>query len=255
MVFYFTGTGNSLYVAKQLDKQQISIPQIIHNTDLTFEADSIGIVCPIYGHEVPNMVKEFLKRAVFKTDYFYMVLTYGNIHGGAAELAEKMLSDYGKKADYINTIIMVDNFLPAFDMKEQIAINNTKKVEQHIAAIKADIDEHKHFKQPVTQEDRNWHQKFLDMKDDISPKGNFYRVTEDCIGCGICTKVCPAGCIHLEEQKAVHTMENCQVCMACIHNCPQNAIQLNMPEKNPNARYHNEHIRLTEIVEANNQHK
>ncbi len=150
-----------------------------------------------------------------------MVLTYSNIHGGAAELAEKMLSDYGKKADYINTIVMIDNFLPAFDMKEQIAINNTKKVKQHISAIKQDIDNRKHFKQPVTQEDRNWHQKFLDMKEDISPKGNFYRVTEDSIGCGICTKVCPAGCIYLEEQKAVHTMENCQVCMACIHNCPQ----------------------------------
>ena len=57
MVFYFTGTGNSLYVAKQLDTDFISIPQIIHNTNLTFEADSIGVVCPIYGHEVPNMVR------------------------------------------------------------------------------------------------------------------------------------------------------------------------------------------------------
>lgn len=256
MVFYFTGTGNSLYVAKQLDKQQISIPQIIHNTDLTFEADSIGIVCPIYGHEMPTMVKEFLKKAVFKTDYFYIVLTYGNIHGGAAELAEKALTDYGKKADYINTIIMVDNFLPAFDMKEQIAINAQKKVEEHIATIKADIDERKHFKQSVTQEDRNWHQKFLDMQSN-APKitKGFYQVTEDCIGCGICTKVCPSGCIHLEEQKAVYTMENCQVCMACIHHCPQYAIQFSISEKNPNARYHNEHISLTEIVAANNQHR
>lgn len=58
-----------------------------------------------------------------------------------------------------------------------------------------------------------------------------------------------------EQEKAVHTMENCQLCMACIHHCPKNAIRLNMPEKNPDARYHNENIRLTEIVEANNQHR
>ena len=84
------------------------------------------------------------------------------------------------------------------------------------------------------------------------PKG--YQITEDCIGCGICTRVCPAGCIHLEKQKAVHTLENCQICMACIHHCPKNAVRLTIPEKNPEARYHNEHIRLTEIVQANDQH-
>lgn len=256
MVFYFTGTGNSLYVAKQLDSERVSIPQAIHYDELTFESETIGVVCPVYGHEMPDMVKDFLRNAAFKTEYFYLVLTYGNIHGGAAELAENALSAIGKKADYINTIKMVDNFLPGFDMNEQIATEPEKKVEDHIAAIKADIDSHKCWKQPVTQEDRDWHQQFLARQ--TGGSGDFlkklYRVTDDCIGCGICTRVCPAGCIYLERQKAVHTMENCQLCMACIHHCPKNAIRLNMPEKNPDARYHNENIRLTEIVEANNQY-
>jgi hypothetical protein len=35
MVFYFTGTGNSLYVAKQLEKFPVSIPQAIHDADCT----------------------------------------------------------------------------------------------------------------------------------------------------------------------------------------------------------------------------
>ena len=48
MIFYFTGTGNSLYAAKQLDPELISIPQAIHRDRLIFEADSIGIVCPVY---------------------------------------------------------------------------------------------------------------------------------------------------------------------------------------------------------------
>lgn len=64
MIFCFTGIGNSLYTAKQLlDPELISIPQAIHNDRLTFEADSIGIVCPVYGHEMPAMVKEFLRKA------------------------------------------------------------------------------------------------------------------------------------------------------------------------------------------------
>ena len=87
MVFYFTATGNSLYIAKQLENEPVSIPQVINNPTLTFEDDKIGIVCPVYGHEMPKMVKEFIRKATFKTDYFYIILTFGALHGGAAELA------------------------------------------------------------------------------------------------------------------------------------------------------------------------
>ena len=255
MVFYFTGTGNSLYVAKRLDETQVSIPQALHWDDLTFSAESIGAVCPVYGHEMPGMVKEFLEQADLQTGYFWLVLTYGRIHGGAAELAEQFLAECGKKADYINTIVMMDNFLPAFDMEEQRALDPEKKVEEHIEAIREDIISRKRYRQPVTEEDRNWHRVFLERSAGTAGDSSrpFYRITEECIGCGICTRVCPAGCIRLEDQRAINTGENCQACMACIHHCPQKAIRLTIPEKNPNARYHNEHIRLTEIVAANDQ--
>lgn len=104
MVFYFTGTGNSLYIARQIEKDPISIPQVIHREHQEYTTDSIGIVAPVYGHEVPPMVKEFLKKAVFHTDYFYMILTYGNRHGGAAELAKKLCEECGIAVNYINVI-------------------------------------------------------------------------------------------------------------------------------------------------------
>ena len=160
MVFYFTGTGNSLYAAKYLDDMRISIPRVIHEPSKEFKADSIGIVCPVYGHEMPDMVKEFLRNASFYTEYLYLVLTYGNIHGGASELAERFLESCGKKADYINTLLMVDNFLLGFDMKEQIAINPEKKVEEHLAGIRKDIQSRKRWIQPVTDVDREWHTRF-----------------------------------------------------------------------------------------------
>ena len=255
MVFYFTGTGNSLYVAKQLDQELYSIPQVIHEKELIFRSDAIGIVCPIYGHEVPPMVKDFLERATFQTEYLYLVLTYGKLHGGAAELTEAMLETFGKKADYINTILMVDNFLPAFDMEEQVRMAPEKKIEEQIAAVKADIEARKRWHQPATEADRQLHRDYLAGVAQVPQEvfSHFYTVTEGCIGCGICTRVCPAGCIHLEDQRAVHDLKNCQMCMACIHHCPQNAIRMALPEKNPSARFHNENIRLTEIVEANEQ--
>lgn len=111
MVFFFTGTGNSLYVAKQLEEEQISIPQVMRGSGLSFSADRIGIVCP-------------------------------------------------------------------------------------------------------------------------------------------------AGCIHLENQHAVNTGENCQACYACVQACPEMTIQFGdipMKEPNPNARYRNPNVTLTELVTANNQ--
>lgn len=156
---------------------------------------------------------------------------------------------------------MVDNFLPSFDMEEQLAIDPEKKVDEHIRSIRKDIDEKKCWKQPSTQADRDWHQTYLDRQANVPADfwARLYDVTEDCVGCGICTRVCPAGCIEMEGQHAVHKPVDqqgkmlCQTCMACIHHCPKNVIRLNMAEKNPNARYRNEHIGLLEIVKANNQ--
>lgn len=120
MIFYFTGTGNSLYVAQELEENPLSIPQIMKKGEpMRFEADRIGIVTPVYGHEVPAMVKDFLHQAHFQTEYFYMILTYGNRHGGAAELASQLCEECGITASYINVMLMVDNWLPSFDMDEQ----------------------------------------------------------------------------------------------------------------------------------------
>ena len=253
MVFYFTGTGNSLYVAKRLEKNPVSIPQIIKNKTLEFTADVIGIVAPVYGHEMPPMVKDFLHKAVFCTDYFYIILTYGNRHGGASELAEAFCRECGITPSYINVLLMVDNWLPGFDMDEQRSMD--KKTEEHLAEIIADVRDRGRMISEVTEADREVHQRFLQnrkkLPDDAWKK--LIKVTHECVGCGLCTKVCPSGSMQMEGGKAVHIPERCQTCLACIHSCPNKALNMDMPEKNPSARYRNEHIRLEELIEANNQ--
>lgn len=253
MVFYFTGTGNSLYVARKIAENSVSIPQVIHNACQEYTAESIGIVAPVYGHELPPMVKDFMRKATFKTDYFYMILTYGNRHGGAAELAKDFCAECGIKVNYINVIVMVDNWLPSFDMDEQ------KKIDKHVDAnlknILADLSSHKNTISEVTEKDRAAHREFLgrmsQMPEDIWQ--HLILVKENCIGCGICEKVCPSGSIRLENGRAVHIPGNCQTCFACVHACPQKAIGLTIPEVNPDARYRNEHISLQDIIEANSQ--
>ena len=253
MVFYFTGTGNSLYIAKQLEECPVSIPQARKQHPSEYTAERIGIVAPIYGHEMPQMVKDFLKETVFHTDYFYIILTYGNRHGGAAELAKQFCDAFGVTVNYINVIQMVDNWLPSFDMNEQKALD--KQIPQQLAPILADLKAKRNAISPVTDADRAAHRQFLARTSQMPADAwqHLLKISDACIGCGICEKVCPSGSIRVENGKAVHHAGNCQTCLACTHACPQKAIGLAVPEKNPNARYRNEYISLQEIISANNQ--
>ena len=126
IIFYFTGTGNCLYIARQLAEENtilLSIPQLVKQGRYDFEADEIGIVYPIYGHMPPNMVREFIKKARLKAGYKFAVLTYGARKCDAVEIWDRISRNAGNAFDYIGTIIMVDNWLPNFDMNEQIKID------------------------------------------------------------------------------------------------------------------------------------
>lgn len=254
MVFYFTGTGNSLFVARSLDPEPISIPQVIHRESLTFRADRIGIVCPVYGHEMPQMVQDFIHRATFVTDYLYVVLTYGAAHGDVVRHVQRVFAATKHQPDLVRTILMVDNFLPGFDMEQQQAMD--KNVEGQLQKIREQVQGREHFIEPVSDADFRLHAGYAAMvhHQDARCWANL-TFTDRCIGCGLCTKVCPAGCIHLANGRAHRTGENCQACLACAHVCPETAIRLEpafgFQEPNPEARYRNPEVTLSDLVAAN----
>lgn len=268
IIFYFTGTGNCLYIAKELadeDTELLSIPQLVKYGKYEFEADEIGIVYPIYGHMPPNMVRNFIKKVKLKAKYKFAVLTYGMRKCNAVEIWDGISRKAGHDFAYIGTIVMVDNWLPNFDMNEQMMID--KHIPENLKVIKDAISAQKHWHEPVTEEERQQHHGFLE-RSGLNPEVGFlidsdrmFVVNGACIGCGICTCVCPQGNYELTSV-GVKTSGDCEVCFACIQNCPQKAIQFRKneggfpdgSEKNPNARYRNEHISLMEIKKANNQH-
>ena len=132
MVFYFTGTGNCLYAAKHFSDAHVSIPQVMRGEERKFSDDTIGVVCPVYAGEPPRMVKQFLRESSFQADYFYFILAYGFDQTDAPEFTAKLAAEAGVHVDYIAAIQMVDNYLPVFDMNEQMGTD--KHVEEQLAA-------------------------------------------------------------------------------------------------------------------------
>ena len=254
MVFFFSATGNSLYVAKHLDSKPISIPQIMRKATLSFKDETIGIVCPIYGSEPPYMVQDFLKKAKFDTKYFYMVMTYGCSNGAASKIIQEFTKENGIDLSYMRTVKMVDNYLPGFDMEEEKKLD--KKIEEQIESIVQDIKAQKHELEQTAEEDMAVYENYLSFTKEhpeLGWKQLRLIATDACAGCGLCVKVCPAGCIQIKNGRAVHNAGKCQKCLACIHNCPHSAICMSVPEQNSNARFRNEHIGIDEIIMANNQ--
>lgn len=268
VVLYFTGTGNCLYVARQLAGKEgeiLSIPQLMRKKQFEIEADEIGLVYPIYGHMPPYMVREFIKKAQLKAEYKFAVLTYGMRKCNAVEIWDGISRKAGNVFDYIGTIVMVDNWLPNFDMNEQMKID--KHIPENLAKITSDLSNRRRWHEPVTQEEREQHEGFMSLSG-LDPEVGFlmkadrsFRVTDDCIHCGICTYACPRGNYELTGQ-GVKMQGDCEFCFACIQNCPQRAIQFKKnedgtwpdgSEKNPNARYRNENVSLMELKLANNQ--
>lgn len=255
MVFYFTATGNSLYIAKQFDKNPISIPQIIDGDQLTFEDSEIGIVCPIFAGEPPKIVWEFLRKATFKTDYLYVIYTYGKSDSDAPEYLDKIATEAGININYIHSIQMVDNYLPSFDMNEEMAID--KKIDQQLAVALIDVRNKKEEIPVAPQSGRELHGMVAKYHAENPGliNGAQITVTDKCNGCGICAKVCPIGIFYMDDFKAARTQNTCEFCLACAQSCPQKAITLSASDKNPDARYRNVNVSLAEIIEANNQQK
>ena len=257
LVFYFTGTGNCLYVARQLSENTISIPQAMFHNQLSYDAEEIGFVYPVYGMMPPNMVRQFIQKAKLKADYFFAVATYGNKQGNAVNIWNDIAKAAGYSFDYIATLLMVDNWLPVFDMDEQKKMD--KNIPQNLEKIKTSLQNREKYIETVSEEDiERWNKRKEANSGPFRGDGihalaeEWFTVTDACIACGICTRLCPKKNYSMSAEKAVPKGE-CELCLACIQNCPHKAIIITSGEKNPQARYRHEAIMLRDIQRANSQ--
>ena len=244
-VLYFTATGNNLYIAKRIGGENLSIPMLIKEGRFEFEDEKIGIVFPDYYFGVPKIVEEFLNKVTLKSKYVFGVTSYGSISGAATRHLLEIGKRNGIKFSYINEILMVDNFLPFFDVKKQLQMQPKKNIEENLTKIIKDIEGGRKYikKHSIIME---VFRSLAEKKRNNQFEKNFY-VENNCNGCKVCESVCPVDNIKVDKKPVFNN--NCQHCLACIHHCPQRAIRLK--KEKSKERFINENITLKEIIESN----
>lgn len=249
LVFYFTATGNSLFVAKQLSDNPLSIPQELKKDKLEYSADEIGFVFPDYTASAPMIVRDFLGRAKFNAKYMFSVITYGNASVNVSEWWHKYAKENGVIFDYVKPLLMVDNYLPVFDMNEQMKID--KHTDENLAVIIEDIASRKSFIEPsdMGHFNEDMLKRMQDSRLSMTSEQLIKLDADRCVECMTCAKVCPHGNFSLTD-KGLAFSGKCEFCLACIQNCPQKALHLER-ERNREARFRNPDVSLNEIIRAN----
>jgi ferredoxin/flavodoxin len=231
IIFYFSGTGNSLYIAKQIANEIGNCSIFSMGNFVDYELKSyniIGFVFPAYYATIPNKVKYFIEKINLKNNqsaYFFAIATFRNGAGNSLKQFNETFTNQQTKLNYGNIISMLPN----------------KK--QNLPEIIEDIKNKKTNEIPAPNKIvRYITGKLFKLTGDMDKK---YIVNDSCTCCGLCTQVCPVNNIEIFEKKPTFK-HNCEGCTGCIQFCPQKAIK-----GIHDIETINKNIEFKEIVERN----
>ena len=247
MILYFSGTGNSKYVARRLadalDEPLCSMNDRIKSDDTTpvETGKRLIIVTPTYAWRIPRIVREWLLSTVLTgAKQAWFVMTCGGEIGNAGKYNHALCQEKGLACMGTAQIIMPENYIAMFGAPQaaearQIVAKAEPDIDRAIAAIAAG----EQF--PPTR--NNLYDRF--MSGPVNPifysffvKAKAFTASDACVSCGQCVERCPMNNITLQNGRPVWG-GNCTHCMACICYCPTEAIEYG--KKSPGKpRYHYE---------------
>ena len=256
IVFYFSGTGNCLKVAKTIIRA-LGNGEIISMAkpgkySLIKQYDTIGFVYPAYFWGLPKKVIEFIENITLgenKNSYYYSIATYGGLAGNAVyQLYELLFKKHGVKINYGKKLKMFANYVIAYDMSKKIGEITRKSNEKLIPIVNSIKMKKKNSINKLTGILKSLNEKFVK---DVSNMDKDFTVNNNCTGCGICKKVCPVKNIEIINNKPQYN-HHCEQCVACIQFCPQKAINYKNATQN-RGRYTNPEISYKKLYEYNNK--
>lgn len=233
MILYFSGTGNSEYIARNLAKatgdELVSLNERIRTGNAAaIRAERLVFVTPTYGWRIPRLVEKWIDGTEFSGDKVpaWFVMSCGSEIGGAAKYNARLCER--KCFAYMGTeqVIMPENYVAMFPVPERDeAVKIVNACTGQIADAAKSIAAGEPFAaSPVKLIDRVYSDVVNPIFYKCFVKDSKFYVKDSCIGCGKCARECPTHSISLENGRPVWA-GHCTHCMACICDCPAAAIE------------------------------
>jgi ferredoxin len=256
ILYYFTGTGNSLAAAQKIaaalgETELVPIAVLAETLgEITPAAERVGIICPVYFAGLPLMVASFAERLdPAAVQYLFAVTTHG---GGGESAALRQLDTIlrkrqGRGLDAGFGVVMPGNYILMYESpqgKEREEI--LAKADNQIAVIAGDIVRCEKRPLPASLVPRLlFSLAYPWFRSHVRSDDKKFTVSDKCTSCGTCVAVCPSKNIELAGGKPVWK-HRCELCCSCIHNCPVQAIQAG-DKTEKRQRYRNPDVTLADL--------
>ena len=233
MIFWFSGTGNSKYVAEKIAEANglklASIAEIMRGKGFQQSPDEmVGIVFPTYAWAPPKIVLDFVKRLrrnVGKDTYVFAVSTCNHIPGYGMRKIEAALR---RPLDCAWSIEMPGNYIIDRDVEpKEVQDRKLAEADATIAEINKALADRQTGINKVRPGSRPWVRTMV-----MSPFFNRFVINakgfyadDACDSCGLCAQVCPMSNITVPKGEKPVWGQSCAFCLSCIHHCPKQAIQ------------------------------
>jgi ferredoxin len=254
VIYYYTGTGNSLWTARALaeqlgDTEIVPMHRVIHGSH-GCKAGSIGLIFPVHIWGVPSLVRDFLEAIEKRPDgyYFAVAVNGGQVSRTLIQLKDLMARDNLTLSAGFD-IKFPSNYIPwggpgPVEAQGKLFDAATEKVKfaaAYISGRKSGLLE----KGPLWQ--RLLFTGLYKMSyNQVKSLDKNFHIDGTCSSCGICERVCPVKNISLEAGRPVWH-GSCEQCLACIQWCPEECIQYGKKTKGYE-RYHHPEVKVKDLL-------
>lgn len=252
VVYYFSGTGNSLALARSLaeriDAEAAPIARFGDGRRPESVA-SVGLVFPTFMYRPPGLVVRFLEKLP-RPEYLYIVAVNGGDPGNVIEHTERHMGRHGLVLDAGFKVRLPDNYTPfGGPPPPEKQAELFAAAEERVAEIAGVVQARRPHRDPGP----GW------LRAHVYP-GIWYaigywaiptydknfRVTDRCVSCESCSKVCPVGNVTMRDGHPTWG-GHCEQCLACLHWCNKEAIELGGKTAGV-PRYRNPQVKRRQII-------